>query len=227
LAVALVAGAGSGERLGGEVPKALVPLDDRPMIAWSLQALGRAQRVDAVVIAAPPGFEQRFAALAGEFGYGLSATVVAGGASRSASVANALAAAPAAETVVVHDAARPLAGADLFDLCLERLESWGCDGAIAAVPATDTIKQVAEDGSVRATLDRARLWAIQTPQAFRAGALRGALSSERLEGAYDDAQLVEANGGDVRVVESTPDNIKVTTPTDLRVAELLLAGRRP
>ena len=204
-----------------------MPLADRPMIAWSLRALARAQRVDAVVSAAPPGFEQRVAALAGEFARELRATVVAGGPSRSASVANALAAAPAAEAVVVHDAARPLAGEELFDRCLERLESWGCDGVIAAVPATDTIKQVAEGGSVLATLDRSRLWAIQTPQAFRAGALRSALSSQGLEGAYDDAQLVEASGGEVRVVESTPDNIKVTTPTDLRVAELLLAGRRP
>lgn len=197
------------------------------MIAWSIQALAQAGTVGAVVIAAPPGFEHRLAAVAGEFGPDLPATIVPGGSSRSASVSNALAAVPEATVVVVHDAARPLATPELFDRCLTQLETLGCDGAIAGVPATDTIKQAEAGGRVTATLDRARLWAIQTPQAFRAEALRSALSAQPLDGAYDDAQLVEAAGGDVRVVESTPDNIKVTTPTDLRIAELLLAGRHP
>ena len=227
MAVALVAGAGSGERLGGDVPKALIPLGGRPMIAWCLQALAQARGVDAVVIAGPPGFEHRLAAVAGEFAHGLPTTVVPGGPSRSGSVSNALAAAPDAAVVLVHDAARPLATPELFERCLTQLDSWGCDGAIAGVPATDTIKEADPDRRVTATLDRSRLWAIQTPQAFRAEALQRALSAQPLDGAYDDAQLVEASGGDVRVVESTPDNFKVTTPTDLRVAELLLADRRP
>ncbi len=197
------------------------------MIAWCIQALAQADGVTAVVIAAPPGFEHRLAAVAGEYAHGLPTTIVPGGSSRSASVSNALAAVPDATVVMVHDAARPLVTPELFDRCLAQLENLGCDGAIAGAAATDTIKEADADDRVTATLDRSRLWAIQTPQAFRAEALRSALSSLPLSGAYDDAQLVEAAGGDVRVVESTADNIKVTTPTDLRIAELLLAGRRP
>jgi 2-C-methyl-D-erythritol 4-phosphate cytidylyltransferase len=149
---------------------------------------------------------------------------VRGGATRSASVRAALAAAPPSEAVVVHDAARPLAEPDLFTRALAALS--GADCAIAAAPVTDTIKE-AEAGVVVATLDRSRLWAVQTPQAFRRAALERALDVDEaiLARATDDAWLVERAGGRVRVVESSPANFKVTTPHDLRVAELLLAAR--
>jgi 2-C-methyl-D-erythritol 4-phosphate cytidylyltransferase len=124
--------------------------------------------------------------------------------------------------VVVHDAARPLARPELFEAVLAELA--GADCAIAAARVTDTVKEAGPDRRVTATLDRSRLWAVQTPQAFRRDVLERALAvpSEVLAQATDDAWLVERSGGTVRVVESGPENFKITTPHDLRVAEALL-----
>jgi 2-C-methyl-D-erythritol 4-phosphate cytidylyltransferase len=127
--------------------------------------------------------------------------------------------------VVVHDAARPLVTPELVERCLAALGDE--DAAIAAAPVTDTVKEAGPDGRVARTLDRSRLWAVQTPQVFRAEALRGALDvgDEALAGATDDASLVEAAGGRVRLVAAPPENMKVTTPHDLRVAEAILRSR--
>ena len=136
---------------------------------------------------------------------------------------NALAAVPeGVERVVVHDAARPLAPAELFSRTLAALDE--ADAAIAAARVTDTVKRSQDGRSVAETLDRSQLWAVQTPQAFRADVLRAALDqpAEVLAAATDDAMLVERAGGRVVLVESSPANLKVTTPHDLRVAELLL-----
>jgi len=197
--VGIVPAAGAGERLGADVPKAFAVLGGRPMVEWSLDVLREV--CDRVVVAvpadrvAPPDF-------------------VPGGATRSESVRNALDAAPEASVFVVHDAARPLVTVELVRRCLDALE--GYDGVVAAVPVTDTVK-VVEGGDVIRTPDRGQLWAAQTPQVFRAEVLRQA-SGE----ATDDASLVEAMGGRVRVVEGMPENLKVTTPLDVRIAETLL-----
>jgi 2-C-methyl-D-erythritol 4-phosphate cytidylyltransferase len=150
---------------------------------------------------------------------------VPGGAVRSASVRAALQAAEDSEAVVVHDAARPLAAPELFARTLAELEE--CDCAVAAAPVSDTVKEADESGAVLRTLDRGRLWAVQTPQAFRRPALERALDVEDavLAAATDDAWLVERAGGTVRVVPAPRENLKVTSPVDLRVAELLLAER--
>jgi 2-C-methyl-D-erythritol 4-phosphate cytidylyltransferase len=145
---------------------------------------------------------------------------VAGGAARSESVRNALAGVPYAAVVVIHDAARPFVTEDLVRRCIAAVES-GADGAIAAAPVTDTIKEADADGRVVRTLDRSALWSIQTPQVFRADALRKALDGD-VASATDDASLVEESGGDVRIVESTARNFKVTWPEDLERAEALL-----
>jgi 2-C-methyl-D-erythritol 4-phosphate cytidylyltransferase len=225
MATAIVAAAGAGERLGGEAPKALVEVAGRPLAAWCLGALAAAESVERAVVAAPHGYERELAGLAERAAPALAVEVVAGGASRSRSVANALGAAPDASVVIVHDAARPLVSPELVDRCVAELERSGCDGAVAAARATDTIKEADVGGHVIATLERGNLWAVQTPQAFRAGALRDALATGAVDGAYDDAQLVESAGGDVRIVEAPRDNLKVTTSLDLRMAELLLAER--
>jgi 2-C-methyl-D-erythritol 4-phosphate cytidylyltransferase len=215
LAVALLVAAGRGERLGASGPKAFVMLAGRPMLEWSLDALRAAPAVERVVVAVPPGVSW-----VGE------EELVEGGEARSQSVRRALAAAGEADVVLVHDAARPLLDADLVERCLAALDG-GADAVVAAAPVTDTVKE-AEDGTVVRTLERERLWAVQTPQVFRRAALEAALDQpeEVLTAATDDAGLVEARGGVVRVVASTPRNLKVTTPTDLRLAELLLAGER-
>jgi 2-C-methyl-D-erythritol 4-phosphate cytidylyltransferase len=211
MAVALIVAAGSGERLGADRPKAFVPLRGRPMLEWSVEAL-RGAGIHDIVVALPPGQS----APEGTLG-------VPGGAVRSASVVAALAATEG-DPVVVHDAARPLARPELFRRVLDDLEAYDCDGVVAAAPVTDTVKEAGEDGTVLRTLDRSRLWAVQTPQAFRRAALERALDvdDETLSSATDDAWLVERAGGTVRVVEGPPENMKVTTPRDLRIAEDLL-----
>jgi 2-C-methyl-D-erythritol 4-phosphate cytidylyltransferase len=213
MAVALLVAAGSGERLGAGRPKAFVELAGRPMLAWSVDAL-RAAGIVEIVVAVPPGEVMPDLA------------TVPGGATRSESVRSALAAAPPGD-VVVHDAARPLVTPEHVKATLAALADADC--AIAAAPVPDTIKEAGEDRLVTATLDRSRLWAIQTPQAFRRAALERALAvpDDVLAQATDDAWLVERTGGTVRVVESTPANFKVTTAHDLRIAELLLADRLP
>lgn len=223
MAVALIVAAGRGERLGTREPKAFATLAGRPMAAWSLDALLAVRAIRRIVVAVPPGYEARAAgALAG-------ASVVAGGASRSHSVRNALAAAEGGEDepVVVHDAARPLLEPELVERALTALAREGCEAVVAAVRVTDTIKATGADGVVEGTLERSRLWSVQTPQVFRRAALAAALAlgDEELSAATDDASLVERAGGEVRVVESERENLKVTTPIDLSVAELLLAAR--
>jgi 2-C-methyl-D-erythritol 4-phosphate cytidylyltransferase len=139
-------------------------------------------------------------------------------------VRNALAAAGDGDPILVHDAARPLVTPDLVERCLEAIS--GADAVVAAARVTDTTKETGPDGIVTRTLERSRLWAVQTPQVFRRAALEAALAQpdEVLAAATDDASLVEAAGGRVRVVEAPRENLKVTTPVDLRVAELLLSG---
>jgi 2-C-methyl-D-erythritol 4-phosphate cytidylyltransferase len=146
---------------------------------------------------------------------------VQGGAHRSESVRNAMLVAPEAEIVVIHDAARPFASAELFRACIAAIED-GADGGIAATPVTDTIKEADEDRRVVQTLDRSKLWSIQTPQAFREDILRYALEKGNLATATDDASLVEAIGGEVRIVEAPASNFKITWPEDLARAESLL-----
>jgi 2-C-methyl-D-erythritol 4-phosphate cytidylyltransferase len=207
--VGIVPAGGSGERLGADRPKAFVVCAGRPLVEWSLDVLRSV--CDRVVIAAPHGYHD-------------APDHVLGGESRSASVRNALEAAPEATVVVVHDAARPLVTRDLVERCVAALEP-GIDGAIAAAPMTDTVKEAANDRRVVRTLDRSSLWSIQTPQVFRADVLRRALERDAaaLAAATDDAMLVEEAGGVVHVVEAPPENIKVTRAADLTIVEALLA----
>jgi 2-C-methyl-D-erythritol 4-phosphate cytidylyltransferase len=220
MAVALIVAAGRGERLGSDRPKALVPLAGQPMVQWSVDALRRVAAVERIVVALPP--DSLDGAPAGT-------VAVAGGVVRSQSVREALRSAGAGDPVIVHDAARPLARPELFERLLSELERSGADAVIAAAPVSDTIKEVDSDGRrVRRTLERSRLWAVQTPQVFRRDALERALSGvgdELLGQATDDAWLVERAGGSVEVVDAGGPNIKITTPVDLRLAELLLAER--
>ena len=188
------------------------------MLEWSVATLRGVRQIERIVVALPA--DALDAAPIGT-------VAVAGGAVRSESVRAALAASPGGDPVVVHDAARPLAPAELFERALFALEASGVDAVIAAARVSDTIKQVATDArTVERTLERSRLWAVQTPQVFRREALVRALfdaDDELLAKATDDAWLVERDGGSVQVVEAAPGNIKITTPTDLKLAELLLA----
>jgi 2-C-methyl-D-erythritol 4-phosphate cytidylyltransferase len=196
------------------------------MVAWCVQAFAAARSVGRAIVAAPPGHEAEIAeAVRGRF----EVEVVAGGASRSESVAAALARSRS-ELVAVHDAARPLVEPGLIDAMVARLgSSRDVAGVIAATPVTDTVKRVrpGPERAVRRTEDRAGLWAAQTPQVFRTAALSAAHASdpERLETATDDAMLVEAAGGRVLIEPAPARNLKVTTAADLRLAEILLGER--
>ncbi len=219
MAVALIVAAGRGERLGSGRPKALVSLCGRPMLAWSVAALQSVAAVERIVVALPAGLLDQVPE---------GVTAVAGGVQRSHSVREALRACPAGDPVIVHDAARPLATPELFEQALGELERHDVDAVIAATPVADTIKEVGEDGrTVVRTLDRTRLWAVQTPQVFRRAALERALSvsDEQLAAATDDAWLVERAGGVVRIVGADPGNLKITTREDMQVAELVLRER--
>jgi len=219
MTVALIVAAGEGQRLRAGVPKALVQLAGRPLLQWSIDAIAAVPEVRRIVVAlpqgtcAPPGV-----------------TGVAGGGVRSDSVRRALAACAEGDPVLVHDAARPLVTAELAASVLAALAGdQTADAAVAAVPVSDTVKQVAPRSDVVSrTLDRRWLWAVQTPQVFRRPALERALDvpAEVLAQATDDAWLIERAGGKVIVVPAAAENIKVTTPLDLQLAELLLDGRR-
>jgi 2-C-methyl-D-erythritol 4-phosphate cytidylyltransferase len=214
---AVLAAAGRGERLGSERPKAFARLAGRPLLAESLERLEGSDWIDAIVVAAPPDWEEPSILVAEEIGAGKVSSCVTGGESRSESVRLALAEVPDdAAVVLVHDAARPL----LSDLVIERVlaplgEGW--DGAVPGLPVSDTIKRV-EGERVVETLPRSELAAVQTPQAFVASALRAALSGD-LAGASDCASLVEARGGRIKVVEGDRRLLKVTDAEDLALVE--------
>jgi 2-C-methyl-D-erythritol 4-phosphate cytidylyltransferase len=210
-----------------------VPLAGRPLVEWSIAACREAPSVSSIVVACPPGHIHDIA--------DADVGVVDGGATRAESVSNALRAV-GTELVAIHDAARPLVTPLLIETVVAALVADSeAAAAIAATPLTDTIKQVdaGAKGTIRrsgmqnvplvveSTLERGRLWAAQTPQVFRVEALREALAADpdRLVEATDEAMLVEAAGGKVLIHPSLPDNLKVTAPLDLQLAELLLAER--
>jgi 2-C-methyl-D-erythritol 4-phosphate cytidylyltransferase len=215
----VIAAAGSGQRLGAGGPKAFVPLAGRPLVEWSIAAFRAAPAVRSIVVACPPGHVHDLA--------GGDLAVVDGGATRAQSVSNALEAV-GTELVAVHDAARPLVTPELIEgVTATLLADPDAAGAIAATPVTDTIKCAADTRVIEETVDRSRLWAAQTPQVFRLAALREALAhgGGAVAAATDEAMIVEAAGGGVLIHSAPPENLKVTTPLDLEVAELLLRRR--
>jgi 2-C-methyl-D-erythritol 4-phosphate cytidylyltransferase len=218
---AVLAAAGSGDRLGADRPKAFARLGDEPLLAQSLKRLDDSDWVEFIVVAAPPGWEEPTILLAEELGCSKVSACVAGGATRGESVARALAEVPEdAAVVLVHDAARPLVSDEVIERVVAALSD-GWDGAVPALPLPDTIKRVDGDRVVE-TLRRDELRAVQTPQAFVASVLREAYAKGDPAAASDCSSLVEARGGRVRVVDGDPKLIKITAAGDLeRVAALL------
>ncbi|HEY7379714.1 MAG TPA: 2-C-methyl-D-erythritol 4-phosphate cytidylyltransferase [Gaiella sp.] len=214
---AILVAAGEGLRLRRDRPKAFVGLGGRPLLAESLERLEQSDWIEAIVVAAPPAWEEPAILLAEELVAAKVTRVVTGGATRSASVRAALAEVDdAALAVVVHDAARPL----LTDSVLERVLAplaEGVDGVVPVLPVSDTVKRV-ERGRVVETIARDDLVVAQTPQAFRADALRAAFAAGA-DDATDCSSLVERRGGNVRAVDGDPRLLKVTTSDDLALVE--------
>jgi 2-C-methyl-D-erythritol 4-phosphate cytidylyltransferase len=216
---AVLVAAGRGERLGEDRPKAFVRLGELPLLAEPLRRLDESEWIDAVVVVAPPGWEEPAILLAEEIGASKVTACVTGGETRSDSVRAGVAEVPEeAAAIVVHDAARPLLPDDVIGRLLEALGE-GYDGAVPALPLADTVKRVDGDLVVE-TLDRAELVAVQTPQAFVAPVLRACVEST--QSGTDCASLVENAGGRVRIVQGDERLLKVTTRADLeRIAAWL------
>ena len=222
----LIAAAGSGRRMGADRNKLLLPLAGRPLIAWTLEAALRAERISWIGLV---GQEvDRPAILSLVENAQKTVVWIQGGDTRQESVLRGLdALPPQANHVLIHDGARCLAEPDLFDRCAAALEQGAA--LIAATPVTDTIKRVDADGLIVETPLRSELWAAQTPQGFVVDQLRQGHAEALKQGwsVTDDASLYERLGWPVRVLDAGPSNIKVTTPFDLTVAEAVLALRRP
>ena len=212
---ALLVGAGAGERLGDERPKAFAKLGELPLLAEPLRRLDESGWVDAIVVAVPEGWEEPAILLAEELSASKVVAAVRGGATRAESVRAALAEVPEdALVVLVHDAARPLLTDEVLERVLAPL-SEGWDGVVPGLPIVDTVKTVSGD-AVTGTLSREQLIAVQTPQAFLAAKLREAYAGD-LSGATDCSSLVEARGGRITWVDGDPRLLKVTTKADLEL----------
>ena len=222
---AIVPAAGRGERLGPGTPKALRLLGGAPLLVHAVRSLARARLVDLVVVAAPPDQVEQVRALLADHHTGAALQVVAGGPTRQESVRRALAGLPdSVQTVLVHDAARPLAPVELVDAVAAAVRD-GADAVVPALPVADTVKRVDGDVVVE-TLERTALRAVQTPQGFARAALEAAHLAAAGEEATDDAALVERLGRRVVVVPGAEEAFKVTRPLDLLLAEAVLTRRR-
>jgi 2-C-methyl-D-erythritol 4-phosphate cytidylyltransferase len=212
---AVLAAAGSGERLGSDRPKAFARLGELPLLAESLRRLEDSDWIDAIVVVAPADWEEPAILLAEELGAGKVAGVVTGGATRAASVRAGVAEVPGdAVVILVHDAARPVLPEEVVERVLAPLaEGW--DGVVPVLPVADTIKRVRGDEVVE-TLAREELVGAQTPQAFLADVLRRAVEGGE---ASDCAALVERAGGRVKAVEGDRRLLKVTTAADLELVQ--------
>lgn len=214
---ALIPAGGIGVRLGHRTPKQFLALGGGSILGTTVRHFARHPAIGAVVVAAPAAHLERARRAVRDLDRG-GITVVAGGSTRQESVWLALQAAPAeAAIVVVHDAVRPFITRGLIDAVVAAARDGGA--AICALPIAETVKRV-RDGRVETTVDRTDLWTVQTPQAFRIDLLREAHEKARRDGVVgtDDAALVERLGHPVAVVRGLEDNVKITTPADLRRA---------
>ncbi len=221
-ASAIIVAAGWGRRLGLGVPKAFVELCGRPLFYYPLRVVETIPEIFEAILTVPAGLEAAAEELLAGMEVNLPVKVVAGGERRQDSVEAGLRLVSAeSELIVVHDAARPNAPSEFFRSCLAAAAQWGA--ALCAIPVADTLKRVEHD-VVLGTVPRQGLYQAQTPQAFRASLLKAAHDKAKAHGweVTDDAELVERLGAQVRVVEGSAHNLKITTKHDLVIAEILL-----
>jgi 2-C-methyl-D-erythritol 4-phosphate cytidylyltransferase len=224
-AAAIIAGAGRGERVGSKGGKQFLELAGIPVLARSLSNVAAVPEVEEIVLVVNAYDTDRTLEKIAPYAKGKKTSVVEGGERRQESVSRALhSLSSPCDFIVVHDGARPLATPTLFQRAIKALLDCDCEGIIAAIPVVDTVKEV-EGGWVTRTPDRQRLWAVQTPQCFRAPALLDAHERAFREGVWatDDAALLERYRYRVRVVEGELTNLKITYASDLVLAEALLS----
>jgi len=224
---ALVPAAGMGKRMGKAVAKQFLPLGDMPMLAHTLLTIQRSSEIDEIIpILSEEDMESCLKNIIEAYHITKVRTLVVGGKERQDSVYNGLRKTDKdTAVIVVHDGVRPFVTTELLRECVEAARKG--ESVAAGVPLKDTVKEVDDKGIVRQTLERSRIWAIQTPQAFPAKVLRKAYdaSYKKKEYGTDDATLVERMGGKIRVIMGSYDNIKITTPEDLILAEEILKRR--
>jgi 2-C-methyl-D-erythritol 4-phosphate cytidylyltransferase len=219
----LIPAAGSGRRMGSQRNKLLLTLLGKPLLSWTLAAAEASQQISWIGIMGQPEDFPDFQAIITDLAPKKPIELIQGGVTRQESVYNGLQALPPeADRVLIHDGARCLATAELFDRSAEALLS--CPGLIVAIPVKDTIKVVDERRIVRDTPERSNLWAAQTPQGFEVQLLKKCHEAGRLKSweVTDDAALFEKCGLPVQIVEGEETNLKVTTPVDLALAEFIL-----
>ncbi|HZQ46782.1 MAG TPA: 2-C-methyl-D-erythritol 4-phosphate cytidylyltransferase [Verrucomicrobiae bacterium] len=220
---AIIVAAGKGTRMGPNIDKLFLEVAGRPVIAHTWQRFVQARDVDEIVVVVRDGMQKAFQELAVQYGLNKSYRLVAGGAERQDSVWNGLQVlTPATEIVAIQDAARPCTSGAIISATIAAAREIGA--AVAAMPVTDTIKESPDGKLIERTLDRSRLWAVQTPQTFRVEVIRRALAMVRQKGlsVTDDTAACELIGQPVKLVAGTSPNPKVTVPADLPYIELLL-----
>ncbi|MCL4472782.1 MAG: 2-C-methyl-D-erythritol 4-phosphate cytidylyltransferase [Actinobacteria bacterium] len=227
---AVIAAGGVGSRMGTGESKQLMMLSGRPVLAWSTAIFQNAPEVEEIVIVIDPADTRRCRAEVVEpFGLGKVGSIVPGGENRAASVLNGLKQLSSdIDTVLIHDGARPLFPTGLLSSGLRDLAIGDCDGVVFGLPLTDTVKEVGIGTRlITRTPDRSRLWAAQTPQIFKRIKLEKAyrVRPSVLAEATDDSSLVERIGGWMKITPGSPENIKITTPEDIVVAEEILRRR--
>ena len=222
----LIPAAGMGRRMGGSRNKVLLTLFERPLIAWTLLAAQAADPIRWIGLISKPADQPDLRDIVAGLPLTKPVVFITGGETRQESVYNGLQALPAeAKQVLIHDGARCLATPELFNRCVDALQT--CQGFIAAVPVKDTIKVVDANQFIQDTPDRSQLWAAQTPQGFQVDILKQCHEKGRQLGweVTDDAALFEKCGLPVRIVPGEETNLKITTPVDLAIAEWILSQR--
>ena len=222
----LIPAAGTGRRMGSDRNKLLLFVRSQPIISWTLKAAEASNYISWIGIISQPTDWSDFKTILASQNLTKPVELIPGGSTRQESVYNGLQALPnSAKQVLIHDGARCLATADLFDRCADALSH--CQSLIAAVPVKDTIKVVGENGIIQSTPDRRQLWAAQTPQGFDVKLLKQCHAEGIRQGwlVTDDAALFEKCGLNVQIVEGEETNLKVTTPQDLAIAEFILKNR--
>jgi 2-C-methyl-D-erythritol 4-phosphate cytidylyltransferase len=217
---AVIVAAGKGERMGG-VDKIFAPLAGKPLLARTVDAFENCPAIDCIVIVLGQHNIEAGKKLAADYGWKKVKDICIGGKERYESVSNGLRLLTDCEWVVIHDGARPLVTQKLIETGLEAAKETGA--AVAAVPVTDTVKMSSDDKFIIGTLPREKLWAVQTPQVFRFDIIKAAHAAGH-KNVTDDAALVEKLGYKVKLYTGSYDNIKITTPTDLSLAEILVKG---
>ncbi len=219
---AIIAAGGSGVRMNAEIPKQYIHIHNKPIIIHTLEKFAGCEGVHKIFLVVPENELEETVLLIEKWNITKPTKVVAGGETRQHSVWNGLNSIPEnTDIVIVHDGVRPFISEEIITACIEETHKWGA--VITAVPVTDTVKEVINH-TVRRTLERSKLWRVQTPQGFKKGLLTEAYKKawETNQRATDDSALVENMGQTVRVIRGEEKNIKITSPEDLIIAEKLL-----